>query len=391
MRIAYFSPLNPVRSGISDYSEELLPHLAKHAELELFVNGYTPDNPLIADSFRVHDYRDFEDMRRRFDIVLYQMGNSIVHDYIYRTLWRYPGVTVLHEYVLHHYLVEATVAKGDKAAYLREMAFCHGTAGLIAAREAIWGDGGFPYTRFPANRRVIAASHGIIVHSQYVASQIHADAASTPVAVIMHHATPFGGSGNVGAIREALGLPVDSTVFASFGLVTPEKHIDIALRAFLQVRSRLPAAKYLIVGHLPAEDSLLGLIDTLGLEESVILTGYVTKDRMQQYLLACDVCVSLRWPTMGETSGIVLRSLAAGTPVIVSDTGAFSELPDDCSRKLPVGDTVERDLAASMLELAEDADLRVRMGALAQQYVKEHHAVEQVAAEYIAFLEKVRP
>ena len=39
MLLAYFSPLNPQPSGISDYSEELLPQLAEGADITLFVDG----------------------------------------------------------------------------------------------------------------------------------------------------------------------------------------------------------------------------------------------------------------------------------------------------------------------------------------------------------------
>ena len=45
MRLAYFSPFSPQRSGIADYSEELLPHLAAQgAQCDLFVDGFEPTN-----------------------------------------------------------------------------------------------------------------------------------------------------------------------------------------------------------------------------------------------------------------------------------------------------------------------------------------------------------
>jgi len=56
-RIAYFSPLNPQKSGISDYSEELLPHLARYFDIDLFVDGYQPSSDRIINDFRAYDYR----------------------------------------------------------------------------------------------------------------------------------------------------------------------------------------------------------------------------------------------------------------------------------------------------------------------------------------------
>ena len=50
---------------------------------------------------------------------------------------------------------------------------------------------------------------------------------------------------------------------------------------------------------------------------------------MWSLMAACDVLVNLRYPTMGETSGSVIRALGLAKPLLVSDVGWFSELPDD--------------------------------------------------------------
>ena len=42
MKLAVFTPLNPARCGVSDYSEALLPRLARHCEIEVFVDNYEP-------------------------------------------------------------------------------------------------------------------------------------------------------------------------------------------------------------------------------------------------------------------------------------------------------------------------------------------------------------
>ena len=66
------------------------------------------------------------------------------------------------------------------------------------------------------------------------------------------------------------------------------------------------------------------------------------EERLWSLLAATDVSVSLRYPTMGETSGVVVRALSLGRPLVVSDVGWFSELPDEVALKVPVGgDEVE--------------------------------------------------
>ena len=84
MHLAYFSPLNPVASGISDYSEELLPFLAKElsGQITLVVDGYTPTNQDIAAHFPVIQDNGYD--AGNFDLALYQLGNSPADVYIYR-------------------------------------------------------------------------------------------------------------------------------------------------------------------------------------------------------------------------------------------------------------------------------------------------------------------
>jgi hypothetical protein len=54
-------------------------------------------------------------------------------------------------------------------------------------------------------------------------------------------------------------------------------------------------------------------------------------------MAACDVHVSLRSPTMGETSGTAIGA-DPGKPLVVSDVGWFGELPDGVALRVAVGD-----------------------------------------------------
>ena len=86
LKLAYFSPVNPVQSGISDYSEELLPYLARYADIDLYVDDYTPTNQEITRQFEVYPAGKFSRQAGRYDTYLFHMGNSAAHSYIYRAL-----------------------------------------------------------------------------------------------------------------------------------------------------------------------------------------------------------------------------------------------------------------------------------------------------------------
>ncbi|MDA8188482.1 MAG: glycosyltransferase family 4 protein [Dehalococcoidales bacterium] len=384
MKIAYFSPLNPKKTGIADYSEELLPYLAKHAEIDLFVDGYTPTNPYIVHNHAVYDYLLFEKMwwERKYDIALYHMGNDPCHEYIYRTLQQYPGITVLHDFFIHHFIAHITVGKGNKDEYLHEMAYSHGERGVADARRALAGDVPFPVWDYPLSRRVIDASRGIIVHNQFCFDGVRTMNSTVPLARIYHAMeTPKAEA----EARESLGLDPAAFVVASFGLVTPQKRIDVALRSFKQLLAHVSNVVFLIVGRISEDSDVKPLIEELGLNDVVRVTGHVEKEMLRRYIEACDVCVNLRFPTCGETSGIVLRAMAAAKPVIVSDAGSFAELPDDCSIKVGIDSREVSNVAAALERLANDRMGCREMGIRGRSRVQEEHSPTRIAQEYMRF------
>src|SRR5215216_613881 len=105
MHLAYFSPLGPQRSGIADYSEELLPHLAAAgAEVTLFVDGFRPSDYGPAERFDVRDYRRDPSALAalasggEFDAAVYHLGNDHrYHAGVLDAMRAHPGVVVFHD------------------------------------------------------------------------------------------------------------------------------------------------------------------------------------------------------------------------------------------------------------------------------------------------------
>jgi glycosyltransferase involved in cell wall biosynthesis len=105
---------------------------------------------------------------------------------------------------------------------------------------------------------------------------------------------------------------------------------------------------------------------------------------MWSLMAACDVLVNLRYPTMGETSGSVIRALSLGKPLVVSDVGWFSELPDDAVLKVPVD---EYEVATLEAALGLAAEHGAQLGAAARAYVEREHALPTVADAYVRAIE----
>ena len=66
--------------------------------------------------------------------------------------------------------------------------------------------------------------------------------------------------------------------------------------------------------------------------------GFLDYRDFEAAIGACDLCTNLRYPTAGETSASLLRVLALGRPVVVSDYAQMAELPDEVVVKAPLGE-----------------------------------------------------
>src|SRR5262252_3307369 len=112
MRLAWFSPLPPVRSGVADVSARLLPHL----EARFTIARYTEES--------AHDFL-WTHRRDRFDLVVYQLGNAACHDYMWGYLARFPGLVVLHDPRLHHARARQLLQARRFDEYRREFNYDH--------------------------------------------------------------------------------------------------------------------------------------------------------------------------------------------------------------------------------------------------------------------------
>lgn len=381
LRLAYFSPLPPIRSGIADYSHDLLPELGKLAQITLYADNPAQVNQALVGQFPVRPMADFPDDHWRYDLPLYQMGNSQHHAAMYSLALDYPGVVVLHDYGLHHFVAHSTAGQGNFPAYARELGYALGPAGLHQAWEIWRGHRLHPLYELPLNDRLIDRSLALIVHSQYAANLIGRRWPDRPLVAIP--ALMIDQPSH--SLRQTLELPPQTVIFASIGMVTESKRIDLALKAFARLRNEGLQVHYLIVGEIHQEVDLPALIAKLGLEGAVTHTGYVAKlEQFVAWTTTADIVINLRQPTAGETSAAALRAMAAGRPLIVFDQGWYSEIPNGAAIKIAVGD--EEALLAAMRQLAIQPGMRQQMGQYGQGHIAQYHRPAAVASRYIAFL-----
>jgi glycosyltransferase involved in cell wall biosynthesis len=391
LRIAFFSPLRPIASGISDYSEELLPHLAEDAEISLFVDGYEPSNLLIRRQFPIYDYREFETVHQAqpFDINLYHMGNHPCHTHMYPLLQRYPGVMMLHDCVLHHFLGYLFDEEAELQTYLA--AFPEEGPSLVRRRQAgLWSE--LDHFVFPGIRRAVESSRGILVHSKHAQDLVLRAVPSARVAVVRHHwgpqLSPYADLPPE-AIKVKLGFHPDTFLVVSPGIVTPARRIPTILRAFNWLVEMVPTSRCVIAGPDHPEVRVQELVHKLNLDGLVEITGFVDVPTFQSYILAADALINLRYPLAGETSGGLIRALGMGKPILISNVGQYAEFPDDCCLKVDLGEAEEDIAVEYLLLLARDPALGRQIGQQAQKYIQTFHAIERSARGYLDFLSAV--
>jgi glycosyltransferase involved in cell wall biosynthesis/SAM-dependent methyltransferase len=393
MRFAYFTPLPPSKSGIADYNAELLPFLARGADITVFVERPEEASTGGEGQYHIESERGFDDLhkQRPFDLCIYHQGNNPQHEYIYERAIVAPGLLVLHEHCLHHLVAWKTLGRDDEEAYWNEMFYAYGRKGGRTAdmrSHAVGSD----YQQFltPLNRRIVSRSLGIIVHNRYAASQL--EGATGLVELIPHHLSPavYELDGlDKAKCRADLGIPQDAWVIASHGFVTQAKRIPTALAAFKRLVQIEPNALYLIVGEDHEKWSVAPLIEELDLKDHVRILGYQPEREFFRYLKAADAMVNLRYPTAGETSGTLIRSLGAGKAVLVSDFAQFSELPDDVVIKIPLGRDEETALFRALRSLIFRPRMKEKLERRAAEWIRSECSIERNAARYLEFAERI--
>jgi glycosyltransferase involved in cell wall biosynthesis len=360
VKVAYYSPLPPSRSGIADYSALLLPELRRHVDVEVARPGRFRRAP-------------------KADVALYHVGNDPdAHGWIVEALRKRPGVVCLHEIVLHHLVAGITLARGDAAGYLDAMERDYGLAGRLLAYGVL--DNRIPplwETRpqeFPLAGEVLRVAEGLVVHSRYVEERARETGYDGRIWRIPHPAW---------RAPDVAAAAVDGApLIGCFGHQNESKRLPELYAAFSRLLARCPDARLLVVG------SATPRVEAIAPPEGVVRELYVDERRLWSLMAACDILVSLRSPTMGETSGSVVRALSLGRPLVVSDVGWFAELPDDAAIKVAPGPGEIDALVAGLERLAEDVPLRTEMGLAARALAASEHDVERVAELYAAALEE---
>jgi glycosyltransferase involved in cell wall biosynthesis len=363
MKLGFFSPLPPSPTGVADYSAALLRHMQKSGDVAPNSAG---------------------------DINVYHLGNNHLHREIYARALADPGVVVLHDAVLQHFFL-GTLTEPE---YIEEFVFNYGewTRGL--ARE-LWKNRARSaadprYFDHPMLKRVVSVSKGVIVHNPAAAAAVRAHG-GTNVFEIPHLflAPPLPSQAEVDTLRKARGVPPETLLAGVFGHLRESKRIPVILRAMQRLWGEGLDVRLLVQGEFSSSDLERALRDQLR-SPHILRAGYLEPTEFWKYAAATDLCINLRYPSAGETSGIAISMMGIQKPVIFTAGAEISRFPENACLRVDLGPVEEDHLAGLIRWMASDRSALSEIGSRAGAHVLAEHNADRIAQRFWEMLREIK-
>jgi glycosyltransferase involved in cell wall biosynthesis len=357
MRVGFWSPMPPARTGVADYSAALLPALRRHGEV-------APDQD-------------------RAGAALYHLGNNHLHRDIYARALKHPGVVVLHDAVLQHFFLGTL----DESAYIEEFTYNYGAWARDLARELYRARAasGFDsrYFQYPMLRRIAGRSRAVIVHNAAAAESVRRHCPASTVIEIPHlFVAPSRPSlGDALRYRQRLGIPPAAFVFGVFGYLRESKRLTAVLRAVHSVAADAPSVHLLIAGDFVSSDLARAVRPWLD-HPNIRRVPYLEEQEFWLAAAATDACINLRYPAAGETSGIAIRFMGIGKPVFLTNGAETSAFPEDACVRIDPGVAEIPGLSDHIRLFTSFPQVAAEIGRRGAGYIAVHHSVDRVAESY---------
>jgi phosphatidylinositol alpha-mannosyltransferase len=164
------------------------------------------------------------------------------------------------------------------------------------------------------------------------------------------------------------------------GRLEKRKGLGDLLRAYRFIQTRVPHTRLIIVGDGPLRGTIESYIARHRLP-NVIMAGYVPDSVKPRYFGSADIFCA---PATGaESFGIVLlEALASGLPVVATEVPGYMSVLEPGRDSMTVQPRNWRELGASLVILARDADLRMRLGDYAHEKAR-RYSWESVTADIL--------
>jgi glycosyltransferase involved in cell wall biosynthesis len=384
-RLAWLSPYSDA-SEISMFTRALLPHLVEPLNGEafnvtLFVNEAGSRYPSPVPTMRLRPLEDMQELLQGFDCVVFNLGNNQTnHLEILDLAQRFPGVCILHDVVMHHYIAwECFTRHSSPAAYARLVQEVYGPAGFeIVARSGVssWST----HTMFapwdsehvatlPFHEMFTPLASAAVVHSRFAGDAIKTSYRGPSLQLSLPcDLRPIPEDREVARWADQT-ADTKCVVFSSFGHIGPTKCLDLAISAFEGSALLRSCAEYRIVGRASDPEharDLERMVRERGLQNNIHFEFDVADERLEKIKQASDVFINLRYPNTEGGSASLTSQLACGKPTIAFAAGCYADVPDNAIVKIARSEAGA--LQAAMESLARSPKRRIAIGRAGRKF-----------------------
>jgi glycosyltransferase involved in cell wall biosynthesis len=395
MKIAWFTPFS-VQSAIGRASAAIVAELSKDSTVDVWHCESSGVRKTAARTIQFSralavDLTALE----AYDVVVYNFGNHLpFHREIFHLSQRFPGVCILHDFVMHHFFAAYYLEDlKNPEGYIEAMGRLYGDGGRAVAAGAVGGQSARVWetddvVKYPLFEDTIRGAYGVIAHSHFLTARI-AKSYCGPVACIplaydvVRPVLPLS--------RQQLDVPEDRMLLVTVGHANRNKRIHAVIDALGRVTGAADKVVYAVLGPCDSayRTQLLDMARSKGLESAVRLLGYTPDETLQAYLTHADFCVNLRFPAIEGGSASLIEEMLYGKAVVVTDTGIYRELPDDCVIKISPENELQ-ELAPALRNLIENGKLRQQLGDRARRFAEEEFHPANYARAFLKFVREAR-
>jgi len=392
MKIAWFTPFN-VKSAIGRYSKFAAQALSKYADVDLFISEQEDLHTTSLHTV-LYNQKNVISLLENYDICIYNMGDNLdYHGSIYDVIQKRPGIVISHDLCLHNFFNRYYfIRQKQPEKYIKISTRIYGEKDADMIQNASmsiekWAN--MNLNDYHMTEQLYPYSLGLVVHSEYHASKLKLSYGG-PICIVP---LLYNNEWDIDKIKNNNFNGYDSSKInlLTVGNVNPNKRAPSIIKAIGSNNELSGKINWTCIGSLDYKDYLEQLrkqITEMHLDKNIKLLGFVEHDQLCNYYAHADAVVNLRYPALEGASASLVEQMQIGKTVIVSNTGVYSEMPDDCVIKIdPYNE--EEELTQALLDLVNNPTKLKSYGANAKAYAQNTFSSEKYGEKLFNFIQSV--